>query len=128
MLRRLHEPLCIAFGHSVSSPTVPTYQLYDLPKTVEARLYCESDDLQCVLRSAAEWEQAGGTNRSRFLAGLLKDEAMHDAVISVGICGSEIPLDKERSRSRQGRSEGRQARSLARAWPAAASYAPPCTP
>ena len=78
MLRRLHEPLCIAFGHSVSSPTVPTYQLYDLPKTVEARLYCESDDLQCVLRSAAEWEQAGGTNRSRFLAGLLKDEAMHD--------------------------------------------------
>ena len=78
MLRRLHEPLCIAFGHSVSSPTVPTYQLHDLPKAVEARLYCESDDLQCVLRSAAEWEQAGGTNRSRFLAGLLKDEAMHD--------------------------------------------------
>ena len=77
--RCVNEPLCIAFGTSVSSPTAPTYQLYDLPKTVEARLYCESDDLQCVLRSAAgEWEQAGGTNRSRFLAGLLKDEAMHD--------------------------------------------------
>ena len=40
---------------------------------------------------------------------------IQQAVISVGICGSEIPLDKERSRSRQGRSEGRQARSLARA-------------
>ena len=30
-VRRLYEPLCIAFGTTVSSPTVPTYQLYDLP-------------------------------------------------------------------------------------------------
>ena len=26
-VRRLYEPLCIAFGTTVSSPTVPTYQL-----------------------------------------------------------------------------------------------------
>ena len=37
--RCLHEPICIAFGTSVSSPTVPTYQLYDQVKAVEVRLY-----------------------------------------------------------------------------------------
>ena len=30
-VRRLYEPLCIAFGTTVSSPTVPTYQLFGLP-------------------------------------------------------------------------------------------------
>ena len=68
--RRLHEPLCIAFGLSVASPTVPTYQLYDLPKTMEVRLYMESTNLQCILNEISEWEQVGGKERSRFLAGL----------------------------------------------------------
>ena len=45
--RCVNEPLCIAFGTSVSSPTVQTYQLYDLPKTVTVRLYLESTDLDC---------------------------------------------------------------------------------
>ena len=38
-VRRLYEPLCIAFGTTVSSPTVPTYQLYDLPHKFTPRLY-----------------------------------------------------------------------------------------
>ena len=41
-VRRLYEPLCIAFGTTVSSPTVPTYQLYDLPHKFTPRLYMES--------------------------------------------------------------------------------------
>ena len=40
-VRRLDEPLCIAFGTTVSSPTVPTYQLYDLPHKFTPRLYME---------------------------------------------------------------------------------------
>ena len=40
-VRRLYEPLCIAFGTTVSSPTVPTYQLYDLPHKFTPRLYME---------------------------------------------------------------------------------------
>ena len=43
-VRRLYEPLCIAFGTTVSSPTVPTYQLYDLPHKFTPRLYMESED------------------------------------------------------------------------------------
>ena len=42
-VRRLYEPLCIAFGTTVSSPTVPTYQLYDLPHKFTPRLYMESE-------------------------------------------------------------------------------------
>ena len=38
-VRRLYEPLCIAFGTTVSSPTAPTYQLYDLPHKFTPRLY-----------------------------------------------------------------------------------------
>ena len=76
--RPLHEPICIAFGTSVSSPTVPTYQLYDQPKTVEVRLYMESTDLQCVLKEISEWEQAKGAKRRRFLADLLEDKDLHD--------------------------------------------------
>ena len=76
--RPLHEPICIAFGTSVSSPTVPTYQLYDQPKTVEVRLYMESTDLQCVLKEISEWEQAKGAKRRRFLADLLENKDLHD--------------------------------------------------
>ena len=49
-VRRLYEPLCIAFGTTVSSPTVPTYQLYDLPHKFTPRLYMESEDPNLVLR------------------------------------------------------------------------------
>lgn len=76
--RCVNEPLCIAFGTSVSSPTVRTYQLYDLPKTVTVRLYLESTALDVVLRAISEWEQVAGTDRSRFLRGLLEDKEMHD--------------------------------------------------
>ena len=77
--RCLHEPICIAFGTSVSSPTVPTYQLYDQLKTVEVRLYMESADLQCVLNEISEWEQAKGAKRRRFLADLLENNKdLHD--------------------------------------------------
>ena len=76
--RSLHEPLCIAFGTSFASPTAPTYQIYDLPKTVEVRLYMESTNLQCILNEISEWEQVSGNERSRFLAGLLKDKQAHD--------------------------------------------------
>ena len=47
-VRRLYEPLCIAFGTTVSSPTVPTYQLYDLPHKFTPRLYMESEDPNLV--------------------------------------------------------------------------------
>ena len=60
-VRRLYEPLCIAFGTTVSSPTVPTYQLYDLPHKFTPRLYMESEDPNPVLREIgvwAGWEQA----------------------------------------------------------------------
>ena len=60
-VRRLYEPLCIAFGTTVSSPTVPTYQLYDLPHKFTPRLYMESEDPNLVLREIgvwAGWEQA----------------------------------------------------------------------
>ena len=40
-VRRLYEPLCIAFGTTVSSPTAPTYQLYDLPHKAK-----QTQDLQ----------------------------------------------------------------------------------
>ena len=76
--RSLHEPLCIAFGTTFASPRAPAYQIYDLPKAVEVRLYMESTNLQCILNEISEWEQVGGKERSRFLAGLLKDETMHD--------------------------------------------------
>ena len=55
-VRRLYEPLCIAFGTTVSSPTVPTYQLYDLPHKFTPRLYMESEDPNLVLQVPA----AGG--------------------------------------------------------------------
>ena len=64
-VRRLYEPLCIAFGTTVSSPTVPTYQLYDLPHKFTPRLYMESEDPNLVLREIgvwAGWEQAGSAN------------------------------------------------------------------
>ena len=38
-VRRLYEPLCIAFGTTISSPAVPTYQLHDLPHKFTPRLY-----------------------------------------------------------------------------------------
>ena len=57
---------CIAFGTSSASPTAPTYQIYDLPKTVEVRLYMESNKLQCILSEISEWEQVAGTERSRW--------------------------------------------------------------
>ena len=61
-VRRLYEPLCIAFGTTVSSPTVPTYQLYDLPHKFTPRLYMESEDPNLVLREIgvwAGWERRG---------------------------------------------------------------------
>ena len=70
-VRRLYEPLCIAFGTTVSSPTVPTYQLYDLPHKFTPRLYMESEDPNLVLREIgvwAGWEQAGSANTRSFLA------------------------------------------------------------
>ena len=69
-VRRLYEPLCIAFGTTVSSPTVPTYQLYDLPHKFTPRLYMESEDPNLVLREIgvwAGWEQAGSANTRSFL-------------------------------------------------------------
>ena len=54
-VRRLYEPLCIAFGTTVSSPTVPTYQLYDLPHKFTPRLYMESEDPNLVLREIGVW-------------------------------------------------------------------------
>ena len=80
-VRRLYEPLCIAFGTTVSSPTVPTYQLYDLPHKFTPRLYMESEDPNLVLREIgvwAGWEQAGSANTRLFLLDLLKDEDAHD--------------------------------------------------
>ena len=79
-VRRLYEPLCIAFGTTVSSPTVPTYQLYDLPHKFTPRLYMESEDPNLVLREIgvwAGWEQAGSANTRSFLLDLLKDEGAH---------------------------------------------------
>ena len=66
-IRRLYEPLCIAFGTTASSPTVPTYQLYDLPHKFTPRLYMESEDPNLVLREIgvwAGWEQAGAPFRA----------------------------------------------------------------
>ena len=80
-VRRLYEPLCIAFGTTVSSPTAPTYQLYDLPHKFTPRLYMESEDPNLVLREIgvwAGWEQAGSANTRSFLLDLLKDEGAHD--------------------------------------------------
>ena len=80
-VRRLYEPLCIAFGTTVSSPTVPTYQLYDLPHKFTPRLYMESEDPNLVLREIGVWggwEQAGSANTRSFLLDLLKDEGAHD--------------------------------------------------
>ena len=80
-VRRLYEPLCITFGTTVSSPTVPTYQLYDLPHKFTPRLYMESEDPNLVLREIgvwAGWEQAGSANTRSFLLDLLKDEDAHD--------------------------------------------------
>ena len=80
-VRRLYEPLCIAFGTTVSSPTVPTYQLYDLPHKFTPRLYMESEDPNLVLREIgvwAGWEQAGSANTRSFLLDLLKDKGAHD--------------------------------------------------
>ena len=80
-VRRLYEPLCVAFGTTVSSPTVPTYQLYDLPHKFTPRLYMESEDPNLVLREIgvwAGWEQAGSANTRSFLLDLLKDEGAHD--------------------------------------------------
>ena len=85
-VRRLYEPLCIAFGTTVSSPTVPTYQLYDLPHKFTPRLYMESEKTpiatSLVLREIgvrAGWEQAGSANTRSFLLDLLNDEgAAHD--------------------------------------------------
>ena len=51
-VRRLYEPLCIAFGTTVSSPTVPTYQLYDLPHKFTPPLYMESEDPNLFYHSA----------------------------------------------------------------------------
>ena len=53
-VRRLYEPLCIAFGTTVSSPTVPTYQLYDLPHKFTPRLYMESEDPNLVLNEMGD--------------------------------------------------------------------------
>ena len=78
-VRRLYEPLCIAFGTTVSSPAVPTYQLYDLPHKFTPRLYMESEDPNLVLREIGVWggwEQAGSANTRSFLLDLLKDEKM----------------------------------------------------
>ena len=80
-VRRLYEPLCIAFGTTVSSPTVPTYQLYDLPHKFTPRLYMESEDPNLVLREIgvwAGWEQAGSANTRSSLLDLLNDEDAHD--------------------------------------------------
>ena len=80
-VRRLYEPLCIAFGTTVSSPTVPTYQLYDLPHKFTPRLYMESEDPNLVLREIgvwAGWEQAGSADTRSFLLDLLKDKDAHD--------------------------------------------------
>ena len=80
-VRRLYEPLYIAFGTTVSSPTAPTYQLYDLPHKFTPRLYMESEDPNLVLREIgvwAGWEQAGSANTRSFLLDLLKDEDAHD--------------------------------------------------
>ena len=79
--RRLYEPLCIAFGTTASSPTVPTYQLYDLPHKFTPRLYMESEDPNLVLREIgvwAGWEQAGSADTRSFLLDLLKDKDAHD--------------------------------------------------
>ena len=70
-VRRLYEPLCIAFGTTVSSPTVPTYQLYDLPHKFTPRLYMESEDPNLVLREIgvwAGWEQAGSADTGSSMA------------------------------------------------------------
>ena len=62
-VRRLYEPLCIAFGTTVSSPTVPTYQLYDLPHKFTPRLYMESEDPNpnLVLREIGVWGGSGAS-------------------------------------------------------------------
>ena len=41
--------------HYASSPTVPTYQLYDLPHKFTPRLYMESEDPNLVLREIGVW-------------------------------------------------------------------------
>ena len=84
-VRRLYEPLCIAFGTTVSSPTVPTYQLYDLPHKFTPRLYMESEDPNLVLREIgvwAGWEQAGSADTRSFLLDLLKDKGAHGSIES----------------------------------------------
>ena len=65
MPRRLCEPLCIAFGTSVSSPTAPTYQLYDLPHKLKPRLYMEAREPWRVVREMKGWEQAATAEASR---------------------------------------------------------------
>ena len=52
-VRRLYEPLCIAFGTTVSSPTAPTYQLYE-GREVQQRL----DFVRWEGRQESKWEAA----------------------------------------------------------------------
>ena len=61
-VRRLYEPLCIAFGTTVSSPTVPTYQLYDLPHKFTPRLYIHTWENITYNPGSALW----GNQRSAF--------------------------------------------------------------
>ena len=78
MPRRLCEPLCIAFGTSVSSPTAPTYQLYDLPHKLKPRLYMEAREPWRVVREMKGWEQAATAEARSFLHDLLADRSAHD--------------------------------------------------
>ena len=78
MPRRLCEPLCVAFGTSVSSPTAPTYQLYDLPHKLKPRLYMEAREPWRVVREMKEWKQAATAEAISFLHDLLADGSAHD--------------------------------------------------
>jgi hypothetical protein len=61
-VRRLYEPLCITFSTTVSSPTVPPYQLYDLlPHKFTPRLYMESADGEAVAVLPAAGNAAAGS-------------------------------------------------------------------
>ena len=76
-VRRLYEPLCIAFGTTVSSPTVPTYQLYDLPHKFTPRLYMESEDPGAFQQANSLLAQAAAANHLTARASFIPRRGRH---------------------------------------------------
>ena len=130
MPRRLCEPLCIAFGTSVSSPTAPTYQLYDLPHKLKPRLYMEAREPWRVVREMKGWEQAATAEARSFLHDLLADRSAHDTFyVQLPVPGASnrcrllqgiVVLTQKHLRIRQTKESCFQLTAIAQAVPATA--------